>query len=100
MSKFNKYQVVVFMAEWCPHCRAMKDHVWTDESVKKSVQKFHGGKPAYVMCTTPQNRPLVDEFKIERYPTVVIMDEDHNIKKRANNMNSSDLVEFLDEFNG
>lgn len=48
----------------------------------------------------PQNRPLVDEFKIERYPTVVIMDEDHNIKKRANNMGPEEVVEFLDEFNG
>tara|TARA_Y100000401_G_scaffold69949_1_gene56077 strand:- start:4795 stop:5094 length:300 start_codon:yes stop_codon:yes gene_type:complete len=96
----SNHQVVVFIAEWCPHCKQMKDNVWTDNTVVKSVKRFHGGKPAFVVCSRPQNRYLVDEFEIEKYPTVVIMDEDHNIKKRANNMNSSDLVEFLDEFNG
>ncbi len=64
------------------------------------MKQYHGGKPAYIVCNKPQNRHLVEEFDIERYPTVVIMDEDHNIKKRANNMSAEDLQEFLEEFNG
>ena len=76
MKNHKNHQVVVFMAEWCPHCASMKKYVWTDD------------------------RHLVEEFGIERYPTVVIMDEDHTIKKRANNMDSAELVEFLEDFNG
>jgi thioredoxin-related protein len=97
MSKKNKYQVVVFMTAWCPHCKSMKQHTWPNDSVKNAISQYHNGKPAFVLCDKPQNRYLVDEFDIERYPTVVIMDEDHNIKKRANNMSPDELVTFLNE---
>jgi hypothetical protein len=78
----------------------MKENVWPDERVAKAVSLYHGSEPAFITCNKPQNRPLVDEFSIERYPTVVIMDENHIIKKRANNMDSGELVEFLENFNG
>tara|TARA_R110002020_G_scaffold4233_1_gene18843 strand:- start:7779 stop:8081 length:303 start_codon:yes stop_codon:yes gene_type:complete len=100
MKNHKNHQVVVFMAEWCPHCASMKKYVWTDEKVKQALNEFHNSKPAYIICSKPQNRHLVEEFGIERYPTVVIMDEDHTIKKRANNMDSAELVEFLEDFNG
>ena len=44
-------------------------------------------------------RLLLDEFEIEKYPTVVIMDEEHNIKKRVNNMDAEEVVDFLENFN-
>tara|TARA_Y100000004_G_C8936700_1_gene422424 strand:+ start:298 stop:597 length:300 start_codon:yes stop_codon:yes gene_type:complete len=96
----SKYQVVVFMAEWCPHCTHMKNNVWTDQKVSESVSKYHGGKPAFIVCSKPQNRHLVDEFNIEKYPTVVIMDENHNVKRQANNMTTDEVVSFLEDFNG
>ena len=99
MAKKN-YQIVVFVTEWCPHCKNMRQYSWTDKRVVKSMGKYHSGKPAYIICNKPQNRYLVEEFDIERYPTVVIMDEDHNIKKRAHNMSPDDLLEFLEQFNG
>ena len=99
MSK-KKHQVVVFITEWCPHCKNMRQHSWTDQRVVESMTKYHGGKPAYILCNKPQNRPLVEEFSIEKYPTVVIMDEDHAIKKLAHNMSADDLLEFLEKFNG
>ena len=95
----ENYQVVVFMAEWCPHCANMRKYVWTDDRVRQVMNQFHNSKPAYVMCSKPQNRHLVDEFEIEKYPTVVIMDEDHNNKKRANNMDAEEVVDFLENFN-
>ena len=93
----SKHQVVVFMAEWCPHCTSMKKYVWTDPTVVEAMQDYHGGKPAFVMTTKTQNRHLVDEFEIEKYPTVVIMDENHNIVKKANNMPPEEVVIFLKE---
>ena len=95
MDKQN-LQVVVFMTTWCPHCKIMKEHTWTNDSVKKAIMPYHKGKPAFLLCDKPQNRYLVDEFAIEKYPTVVIIDEDHNIRKKANNMSPDELVNFLD----
>jgi|TARA_R110000765_G_scaffold425715_1_gene539326 thiol-disulfide isomerase/thioredoxin len=90
-------QVVVFMTTWCPHCKTMKEHTWANDSVKKAILPYHNSKPAFLLCDKPQNRHLVDEFAIERYPTVVIIDEDHNIRKKANNMSPDELVNFLDK---
>jgi|TARA_R110002051_G_scaffold38974_1_gene82347 thiol-disulfide isomerase/thioredoxin len=99
MSRKN-HQVVVFVTEWCPHCKTMRQTSWNDERVVKTMESYHGKKPAYILCNKAQNRILVEEFSIERYPTVVIMDEDHIIKKRAHNMTPGDLLEFLEDFNG
>ena len=99
MAKKN-HQIVVFITEWCPHCKNMREYSWTDQNVIKSAAQYHGSKPAYIVCNKPQNRYLVEEFDIERYPTVVIMDENHKIKKRAHNMSAEDLLEFLEQFDG
>ena len=98
MNKKN-LQVVVFMTTWCPHCKSMKSHTWSNDSVVNAVAPYHNSKPAFILCDKPQNRYLVDEFEIEKYPTVVIMDEDHNVKKKANNMNPEELVSFLEKLN-
>ena len=97
MKKKEKYQVVVFTTDWCPHCQFMRDHTWTEANVVKAVSEYHNSKPAFVTCNKPQNRHLITEFEIEKYPTIVIMDEDHNIEKKANNMSPEDLVQFLEE---
>ena len=96
MSKKDSHQVVVFMTDWCPFCIQMKNHTWKTEPVIEAVKHYHGGKPAFITCNKPQNRYLVQEFDIEKYPMVVIMDEDHNVKKTAHNMSAEDLVEFLE----
>ena len=97
MSK-KDHQIVVFVADWCPHCTHMVDHVWTDTDFKQAVGLYHNSEPAFITCTKPQNRYLVQEFDLDRYPTVVIMDEDRTIRKRANNMGPDELVEFLENF--
>ena len=98
MKKKGKYQVVVFTTDWCPHCTHMREHVWTEGNVIDAVKSYHNKGPAFVVCNKPQNRHFVTEFDIEKYPTVVIMDEDHNIEKKANNMSPEDLVLFLEDF--
>ena len=98
MDKKN-LQVVVFMTTWGPHFKIMKNHTWTNDSVRNAMVPYHNSKPAFILCDKPQNRYLVDEFSIEKYPTVVVMDEDHNILKKANNMSPDELVGFLDDLN-
>ena len=95
--KKKKHQIVVFVTNWCPHCKQMKDQVWTDGKVVKASKAYHGGKPHFLFLDNPENQHLISEFQIERYPTVVIMDEEHNVKKKANNMPPEELVTFLEE---
>tara|TARA_Y100000310_G_scaffold337116_1_gene423336 strand:+ start:2583 stop:2885 length:303 start_codon:yes stop_codon:yes gene_type:complete len=96
--KKNDYQVVVFITEWCPHCQSMRNNTWPDEAVVDAVKPYHGEGPAFIDLSAAQNRHLVQEFQIDRYPTIVIMDEERNIQKRANNMQAEKLVEFLEDF--
>jgi thiol-disulfide isomerase/thioredoxin len=96
-SKKKKHQIVVFITNWCPHCQQMKHQVWTDQEVIKASKPYHGSKPMFLLLDKPENQYLISEFKIERYPTVIIMDEDRNVKKQGNNMPPEELVEFLKE---
>jgi len=96
--KKSSHQVVVFVTQWCPHCQRMRQETWPDNTVIEAIKPYHNNGPAFVDLSTPQNRHLVPEFQIDRYPTIVIMDEERNIKKRGNNMSAEDLVEFLKDF--
>ncbi len=91
-------QVVVFVTSWCPHCKNMKNNVWTNGDVLKRVEPYFEGKPAIVSVDQPGMEYLSQQFEIEAFPTVVIMDEDHNVAKKANNMSPEDLVQFLEDF--
>ena len=90
-------QVVVFVASWCPHCKGMRKEVWTDEKVLDSVKPFFDGMPAIIQVDKPGNEYLSQQFDIEAYPTVVIMDESRNILKRAKNMTVEETIKFLEE---
>ena len=99
MDKKN-LQVVVFVASWCPHCTGMRKEVWTDERVLDSVKPFFDGIPAIIQVDKPGNEYLSQQFDIESYPTVVIMDESRNIHKRKGNMTVEETIEFLEEVDG
>ena len=90
-------QVVVFVASWCPHCQGMKKEVWTDEKVLDSVRPFFDSTPAIIQVDKPGNEYLSQQFDIEAYPTVVIMDENRKIFKRAKNMTGEETIAFLEE---
>tara|TARA_B100000749_G_C18363365_1_gene438483 strand:+ start:564 stop:875 length:312 start_codon:yes stop_codon:yes gene_type:complete len=90
-------QVVVFVTSWCPHCKNMKDSVWTDQTVLESVKPYFEGTPAIVPVDKPGNEYLSQQFNIEAFPTVVIMDESRKVLKRAKNMTKEETIKFLEE---
>jgi thiol-disulfide isomerase/thioredoxin len=100
MDKKDAFQVVVFVASWCPHCQGMRQEVWTKTDVLKASKAYHGGKAAIIQVDTPGNEYLSEQFEIEAYPTVVIMDEKREIFKRAHNMDADETINFLEEFDG
>ena len=94
------FQVVVFVASWCPHCRGMRQEVWTKKDVLKASKAYHGGQAAIIQVDKPGNEYLSEQFKIEAFPTVVIMDEKREIFKRSHNMDAEETINFLEEFDG
>ena len=94
------FQIVVFVASWCPHCQGMKQEVWTKESVLEAAKAFHDSKPAINQVDAPGYEFLNQQFEIEAYPTVVIMNEDREVFKRAHNMDMEETIKFLEEFDG
>ena len=99
MDKKN-LQVVVFVTSWCPHCKNMKNNVWTNGDVLKRVEPYFEGKPAIVSVDQPGMEYLWQQFQIEAFPTVVIMDEDRKVHKRAKNMTAEQTIEFLENIDG
>ena len=96
----DRFQIVVFVASWCPHCKGMRQEVWTKKDVLKSSSNYHGGKPAIIQVDKPGNEYLSEQFDIEAFHTVVIMDEEREIFKRAHNMDVEETIKFLEEFDG
>ena len=100
MDKKDAFQVVVFVASWCPHCKGMRQEVWTKKSVLEASKNYHGGRAAIIQVDKPGNEYLSEQFELEAFPTVVIMDEHRDIFKRAHNMDAEETISFLEEFDG
>ena len=75
----------------------MRKEVWADEKVLDAVKPFFDAQPAIIQVDKPGNEYLSQQFDIESYPTVVIMDESRNIHKRKGNMTVEETIEFLEE---
>jgi len=68
--KYQKNILLIFSADWCPHCRKLKNGL---EKIEKSKK--------YIICIvdTDKNKQLTREYKIKSLPTSIIIDVDTNI---------------------
>ena len=71
--------------------------MWSDQTVLQSVEPYFEGTPAIVPVDKPGNEYLSQQFNIEAFPTVVIMDESRKVLKRAKNMTKEETIKFLEE---
>ena len=74
----------MFKVDWCPHCKKAQPEF---ERVKDKYdgQKVNGYKLNLVVVDgeDPNNESLVNAFKIQGYPTVVLTKDDKNIEYDA-----------------
>jgi thiol-disulfide isomerase/thioredoxin len=86
----------MFKVDWCPHCKKALPEF-------QSVQDQYDGKTVngyklslvVVDGEDPANEALVNEFKIQGYPTVVLTKDGKNIEYEAK-VNKTTLQEFID----
>ncbi|MEI6177980.1 MAG: thioredoxin family protein [Verrucomicrobiota bacterium] len=77
----KKFVLVEFTgSDWCPGCKFMSKNVFTKKEFIKAASKkfilveldFPNGDKALA----EKNKPMYDKYKVEGYPTVVLLDAD------------------------
>ena len=69
---------IKFYAPWCGHCKALSP-IW-DEMFEKNRQELNIGK---VDCTDDVNMELCVQFKVNGYPTLLLLHEDKFYKYKG-----------------
>ena len=67
--------IMLFYVDWCPHCKTAKP-VWNDMKSEYDGTVINGYKISFVEynCTkeTPENQSLMDKYKIEGFPSIIL----------------------------
>ena len=80
-----------FSATWCPPCQVMRHDVWPDAKVRQAVTA--GYIP--VVVDVDSNPNLASRYGISGIPSVLIVDAQGNVLRKANFLTASALLEFL-----
>lgn len=83
--------LVDFSASWCPPCIVMKHDVWTDPAVEEAISG------AYVPLLIDIDRDPItsDNFGIDAIPSILVLDSDGRVIRRAGFLSSSDALQFV-----
>ena len=87
----SQYTILEFGAKWCDSCKKMKSS-WRDSRVKNELKKYH--RSGYIDIDKYPN--LAVQFGVDSIPTVLIVDSNGRVLKRAIGYMSADqLYQFL-----
>ncbi len=76
----HKVVLVDIYAEWCAQCHELDEKTWSDPA----VQQWIAENAIPVRIDTDKVRPdLAEKLKIRSYPTVLVLDENGQEKKRS-----------------
>lgn len=87
-SKEGKPVLVRITATWCGPCQQMKQLTYTDARVVSLVNANF----VPLMIDADQQPELVSSFKVEAYPTTIVMAPDLSISKRLTGYQSADML--------
>ena len=77
----RKPVLVDFRADWCIPCREMDHSTFVDPEVVKEAQRFVRMR-ADLTAQDQKNAALMDQFKIQGVPTIVLIDSNGKIRNR------------------
>lgn len=98
--KDNKAVMLEFTgSDWCPPCKMMKKNVFSkDEFVTKASENFvlvHLDFPKGDPELKEKNMPYAKEYKIEGYPTIILLDSEGKEFNRFFASQYPDVDKFL-----
>ena len=83
--------LVDFSASWCPPCIAMKHDVWPDPAIERAVTDAY--VPLFV--DVDRNAALSERYGVESIPTILVLDGQGQIVRRASYLPVSGMRRFL-----
>ena len=87
----RKRVVVDFVTTWCGPCRVMDQLVYTAKPVVKRANEF-----IFVKLDGDEQRKLKDKYKVKSFPTLILLDSDGEVIRRAVGYQSvKKMLEFL-----
>jgi len=93
--KQNKPVFVYFGAVWCPPCQELKATIFRRKDFLDRLSLF---VPVYLDGDAPDAQRWADEFRVEGYPTVLILRSDRSeIERVSGGMDLSRYAELLDD---
>lgn len=91
----SKPILLVFTASWCPPCQVMKHEVWTDLAVQKSAESQY--VPVLLDIDLPENRPASGHYGVTSIPTILVLNPQGEVIRRASVMDASETLAFLQQ---
>ncbi len=91
--KLNRPVLIDFASSWCFPCVMMDKHVWP----KIAVQEILANKviPLRIDMDGKLSPPLIDKFKVEFVPTLLLIDSKGKELKREGYVNAKELTEMI-----
>ena len=93
----NDVELLLFSADWCPHCKAAKPE-WNAVKEKYNNQDINGYRVLFrdVNCTTstPETDKLMDTYSVDGFPTVKLLKNGQIVNYEAK-ITTANLTQFL-----
>ena len=80
--KKQKPVVVFFYADWCGFCQRFAPTFYKVTKDREIKKKF---AVAYVNCDKPENRGYMEQFNVQGFPTVYVINNDRSKVQLENN---------------
>ncbi len=72
IKKSNECTVMLFSADWCPHCKEMKPE-WDDYIVNYNNDLYN---VTFKTIKETDNSSLVEKYQIDSYPSIILIKDD------------------------
>ena len=90
-------------SDWCPPCKQLKSKVFDSQEFKDFAAKnlvlleldFPNDKKKLSEATRKQNDKMSDEYKINAYPTVIVLDKDGKELARESGYGGQSPKEYI-----
>ncbi len=89
----NRPALLRFTAKWCPPCQVMDQSVFPNPDVKQALSERV--IPVILDIDQDQNADLAWRYRVQGFPTMILIDANGKVLNRAGFMSAEGLLEFL-----
>lgn len=89
-------KLVMFYADWCPHCQAIKPDV---EELQQELQndKVNGKKVTIVLVDCVKEEDMASKYEVEGFPTLILFKANGDKKDFDGDRSKEGIKSFLED---